>query len=88
VCGDFAETLHNKAEAAGIRTAFVHIELDDEDTGHALNAFHTTDKGLVFIDCTGKGFSVFEIPPLPSYPNTITIIMGETDASHKKSATN
>ncbi len=49
VCADFAETLHNNAEAVGIKSAFVAV------TGvvHAFNAFQTTDEGLVFVDSTG-----------------------------------
>ena len=58
VCADFAEKVHNNAEAAGIRAAFVSIWLGPcsyfpTSGGHALNAFETTEKGLVFIDCTG-----------------------------------
>ncbi|NQE45915.1 hypothetical protein C5S31_07835 [ANME-1 cluster archaeon GoMg2] len=57
VCADFAEMLHNNAETAGIKAAFVCVDFasDDED-GHALNAFNTTDRGLVYVDCTGEGF--------------------------------
>jgi len=53
VCSDFAEALHNNAEAAGLRAAYVGIDFSDSPIGHAVNAFQTTDKGLVFIDCTG-----------------------------------
>lgn len=63
VCADFAERLHNNAEMAGIRCAYISITLagysDSYDygipsnTGHACNAFQTTDRGLVYIDCTG-----------------------------------
>jgi len=58
VCADFAEMLHNNAEEAGIRAAYISIKLGPcfefpRIGGHALNAFETTDKGLVFIDCTG-----------------------------------
>jgi hypothetical protein len=58
VCADFAERLHNNAEQAGLRTAYVTITLGPCDYyptigGHALNAFDTTDEGLVFVDCTG-----------------------------------
>jgi len=58
VCGDFAEMLHNNAEEAGIRAAFVGIMLGPcsyypSGGGHALNAFETTDRGLIYIDCTG-----------------------------------
>jgi len=52
-CGAFAERLHNNAEAAGIRAAWVALALDGESGGHALNAFDTSDRGLVYIDCTG-----------------------------------
>jgi hypothetical protein len=53
VCSGFAEDVHNNAEAAGIRCALVSLGFEDSDIGHALNAFNTTDRGLVFIDCTG-----------------------------------
>jgi hypothetical protein len=56
VCGDFAETLHNNAERAGIRAAFVAVDFAGEEVGHAIDAFCTTDRGLVYIDCTGTGF--------------------------------
>ena len=52
-CINFAEMLHNNAEAAEIKAAFVAVFYQDEDEGHALNAFMTTDKGLVYVDCTG-----------------------------------
>ena len=55
-CGVFAEELQNNAEAAGIRAAWVGIEFVEGGDGHALDAFNTTDKGLVFIDCTGKNW--------------------------------
>lgn len=51
VCGEFASDLHNNAEASGIRCALVALEF--QDVWHACNAFLTTDRGLVFIDCTG-----------------------------------
>jgi hypothetical protein len=58
-CGDFAETLHNNAEAAGLRAAIVAIELrpagiEEGATNHSLNAFETTDKGLMYIDATSS----------------------------------
>jgi len=52
VCTDYAEDVHNNAEATGIRASWVGIDFADGGPGHALNAFQTTDKGLVFIDCT------------------------------------
>lgn len=63
ICADFAERLHNEAETAGIRCAYVSLELTGysdpynsgigSNTGHACNAFETIDRGLVYIDCTG-----------------------------------
>jgi hypothetical protein len=60
MCGDFAEELHNNAEQEGIKSAFVAIHFENESIGHALNAFNTTDMGLVYIDCTGRGFEEIE----------------------------
>ncbi len=51
VCADYAEDVHNNAEVAGIRTAWVSLDFEGENEGHALNVFETTDKGLVYIDC-------------------------------------
>lgn len=56
VCTGFAETLHNNAERAGIRVAYIGIRFT-EDPGHALTAFDTTDKGLVYVDNTGQGYT-------------------------------
>jgi hypothetical protein len=54
VCSDFAETLHNNAEAAGIRAGYVGIDWQDGGIGHAINVFETTDRGIIYIDCTGQ----------------------------------
>jgi len=51
VCGDFAEDVQNNAEVAGYNCAWVYIEFED-GIAHACNAFDTTDRGLIFIDCT------------------------------------
>jgi len=63
VCEDFAKTLQSNAKNAGLRCAFVGVRLNGyldwmhygipSNTGHALNAFETTDRGLIYIDCTG-----------------------------------
>ncbi len=60
VCADFAEILHNNAEKAGLRAAFVVVDIIGPagipsilGAGHTLNAFRTTVHGLVFIDCVG-----------------------------------
>lgn len=47
--------MHNNAEAAGIRAGWVSLTFEGTNDGHALNAFETTDKGLVYIDCTNSG---------------------------------
>jgi hypothetical protein len=64
ICADFAERLHNNAEAAGIRCGYVSIDLSGytdpykygiaSNSGHALNVFQTTDKGLVYVDVTNS----------------------------------
>jgi len=52
-CGDYAEEVHNNAEAAGIKAGWVTIEFKEGGIGHAFNVFNTTDSGLIYIDCTG-----------------------------------
>ncbi|MCD4821842.1 MAG: AN1-type zinc finger domain-containing protein [Methanococcoides sp.] len=74
ICGDFAERLHNNAEKAGIQSAFVSIDFYDDVNGHALNAFETTDKGLVYVDCTGPTQPIGE---LDSYDKIGYIEVGE-----------
>jgi len=64
VCEDFAKKLQKNAKEAGWRCAFVSVQLDGYPdwynlgipsyTGHACNAFETTDRGLVYIDCTSS----------------------------------
>ena len=51
-CSQFSRDVHNNAEVAGIRAAEVQVFFENEKTGHALNAFLTTDYGLVYVDCT------------------------------------
>ncbi len=52
-CADYARDVYDNAEAAGIRAAFVTINFQGQSSGHALDAFVTTDQGLIYIDCTG-----------------------------------
>lgn len=54
MCGGFALDLHNAAEAAGIRAAWVAIDFIGQSVGHAATAFQTTDRGLVVIDDTSS----------------------------------
>ena len=69
VCADFANRLQKNAKEAGWRCAVVFLNMSGyldpykygiaPDAGHACNAFETTDRGLVYIDCTrpGMGFT-------------------------------
>jgi hypothetical protein len=52
-CLDFAVDLHNRAEAGGIKCGVVAVGFIGPGDGHAFNAFPTTDRGMVYIDCTG-----------------------------------
>jgi hypothetical protein len=63
-CGDFAEMLHNNAEAAGLRTAIVAVVLKPANLPegvikHSLNAFETSDKGTVYIDSTSSSQGLY-----------------------------
>ncbi|MFC1898989.1 hypothetical protein ACFLXP_01465 [Chloroflexota bacterium] len=48
ICSDFAADLVHKADAVGIRAAYVRIRATD--WGHALVAFDTVDSGIIFVD--------------------------------------
>jgi hypothetical protein len=52
---DFAERVHNNAEAAGYKCAWVDLCFINGGAAHACNAFNTVDRGLVFVDCTNYG---------------------------------
>jgi len=73
VCAEFANELHDNAEKAGIKAAWVAIEFEDNSEGHAFNAFETTDRGLVFVDCTG---------PVPA--DTVPLASVDTDGTEDK----
>lgn len=66
-CSQFSRDLHNNAEAAGIRTAEVQIWFTNSDTGHALDAFLTTDYGLVYVDDTDTPDSFARVKLLKAY---------------------
>ena len=48
VCFEFATELNNNAEANGIRAAYVRIRFNE--WAHAVVAFDTVDRGLIFIE--------------------------------------
>jgi len=50
-CTGFAITLRDRAWRYGMRCAFIELGFAD-GTGHALNAFETTDEGLIYVDDT------------------------------------
>ena len=77
VCSNFAEDVHNNAEAAGIRAAWVSIDFYEALEGHALNAFETTDRGIVYIDCTGEGL-VGQLGSLSYNPTTDSLFYNPT----------
>lgn len=61
VCFDFAAELNNNAEASGIRAAYVRIHA--KEWGHAVVAFETVDRGLIFIE--------------PQSDNEVELVKGE-----------
>jgi len=79
-CVAFAEELHNNAEAAGIEAAFVGVQFEDREVGHALNAFNTTDRGLVFIDCTSPVQSNMPYVPMAGLDDDEADGDGESEA--------
>ncbi len=48
VCYDYVAEIVNNAEAAGIRAAYVRIR--SADWAHALAAFETVDRGIIYIE--------------------------------------
>src|SRR3990172_7856841 len=48
VCFEYAADMNNNADAIGIQAAYVRLR--SNDWGHAVVAFHTVDRGLIFIE--------------------------------------
>jgi len=48
-CSDFSSDVNNNAEAQGLRAGIVFIDFTD-GRSHAVVAFDTVDKGLIFIE--------------------------------------
>jgi hypothetical protein len=61
-CTDFATRLCNNAEEKGIRCAYVSIRFPG-GKGHAIVAFNTIDKGLIYIE--------------PQYDDLVNIVIGK-----------
>lgn len=51
-CEGFTIGLRDNAWRRGFRSAYIAIGFGEGNTGHALNAFQTEDKGLIYIDNT------------------------------------
>jgi hypothetical protein len=51
VCIDYAVAVHDNAEKQNITAGLVTCDVNG--SMHALNVFNTTDRGLVYVDCTG-----------------------------------
>jgi len=66
-CSQFSRDVHNNAEAAGIRAAEVQVKFRNEVEGHALNAFLTSDYGLVYVDCTGEPDTIARVKAAKEY---------------------
>ena len=54
-CGNYAQDIFNEASISGIKSSYVQLFFDLGRFNHAINGFNTTDKGLIFIDCTNYG---------------------------------
>jgi hypothetical protein len=77
----FAEMVYNNAEKAGWKAAYVTVRLSgypdyynlgiSSNAGHALNAFQTTDRGLIYIDCTAP------VVPDGSADKTVDVQVGK-----------
>jgi len=52
MCTEYALETRKEALAIGLKCAIVNIQFS-QGIGHAMTAFQTTDKGLVFLDLTG-----------------------------------
>lgn len=52
IYADYAEKVHNNAEASGIKAALVKLVFSVSDIDYVLNAFETTDRGLIYVDCS------------------------------------
>ena len=76
-CGAYAEEVHNNAEAAGIKAAWVAVEFEGDSIRHALNVFRTTDRGLVWIDCTNLWPNSYPCDDVYSQDKVAYLVVGE-----------
>ncbi len=62
-CTDYSADLNNNAIQAGYNAAYAYIEYPD-GTGHAIAAFQTVDKGLIFVE--------------PQYDEEVQVVIGSS----------
>jgi len=67
ICIDYAVAVHDDAERRNITAGLVTCDVGGRP--HALNVFNTTDRGLVYIDCTGAAADA----PAHSYDKIVQI---------------
>jgi len=67
--------LHNRADAAGIKCGVVAVGFAGKQDGHAFDAFPTTDRGIVYVDCTGINLTEREDGALPT-DNVVYLLNG------------
>jgi Tfp pilus assembly protein PilO len=83
-CSQFSRDVHNHAEVAGIKAYEVQISFAGEEVGHALDAFVTTDYGLVYVDCTQPPDNIARIESDKEYRafpvNSFSVINVRNDA--------
>ncbi len=51
-CTDYAEEIHNNLEKRGLKCGIASVQFNT-GKGHAVNVVNTTDKGNVYVDCSG-----------------------------------
>lgn len=54
VCTNFAVRLYDEAQGSGMKAHIVEIWFADGGNPHVIVAFNTTDRGLIYVDDTGR----------------------------------
>jgi hypothetical protein len=69
ICGDFAETLHNNAEAAGIRAAYVPVRLNQEVDGVTVFIDAISGDKIAYVE-VGKDYGVIKLEAAEEFTYT------------------
>jgi hypothetical protein len=75
VCANFAARLFDDAEASGIEAHLVVVDFSDGTPSHMIDAFNTTDDGIVYIDDTGNTAAQKE-EGSPQVPCSVNLVPG------------